>query len=109
MGLREHRRSSAQRTKAPTKSQWRSLATAACLSLFTILPASAQVGLGTAVIASGGSSESAGACLKLHSAIGEPVAGNASGGAFNLTSGYWAGIDPRSRDDLFNTGFEECL
>lgn len=73
------------------------------------LPAAAQISLSTSLIAGGGDrSSSAGGCFTLDGSLGESGAGTASGGNFVLSSGYWAGIDSRSRDSLFNTGFEGC-
>lgn len=79
------------------------------LLVLMALPASAQIALSGSVTAGGGGhARSAGGCLAIDGTLGESMAGSASGGGFALTSGYWARIDPHSRDSLFNAGFEEC-
>jgi hypothetical protein len=88
----------------------RPVAVSLAILLITSLPASAQLAMSAFAIAGGGGrSSSAGHCLRIEATLGQALAGTASAGAFTITSGYWAGIDSRSRDSLFNTGFEECL
>jgi hypothetical protein len=80
------------------------------ISLLAALPASAQIMMSGSVLAGGGGrSTSAGGCLQINATLGQPLAGAISGGTFAITTGYWAMVDSRSRDSLFNTGFEECL
>jgi hypothetical protein len=81
----------------------------AVISAAAAMPASAEFQVDASVIAGGGGrSESAGGCLGLDGTIGETLAGSVSGGAYAITAGHWAGFDTRSRDALFNAGFEEC-
>ena len=73
------------------------------------IPALAQITLDAQVVAGGGgTSTSAGGCIGLNATLGESVAGVASGGGFSVAAGYWARVQPGSRDSLFNSGFEGC-
>jgi hypothetical protein len=70
------------------------------------LHASAQSVTGWVIGSGGGSSVSAGGCLKMNATFGQPVAGSSSGGNFTLKTGYWAGRgDP---DSIFRNGLEVC-
>ncbi|HEY6942179.1 hypothetical protein [Dokdonella sp.] len=93
----------------------RSRARAAALAVSLVLVASttllaAPTGAGFAlqgsVIASGGVSRATATCFDLSATIGEPTAGVASGGGFELVSGFWSA--PVVRDELFRSSFEGC-
>lgn len=60
------------------------------------------------IAAGGGSSQSPGGCRVVEGSIGQPVVGNARGGAFVLQAGYWAGPGSQRRDSVFTGDFEEC-
>jgi hypothetical protein len=81
----------------------------AVISAAAAMPASAEFQVDASVVAGGGGrSESVGGCRRLDGTIAETLAGAVSGGAYAISAGHWAGFDTRSRDALFNTGFEEC-
>jgi hypothetical protein len=87
----------------------RSVAVSLAILLITALPASAQIAMSGSVLAGGGGrSASPGNCLRIDATLGQALAGTLSGGVFAITGGYWAKVDGRSRDSLFNTGFEGC-
>lgn len=61
-----------------------------------------------AIVSGGGVSRSAAGCLALHSTLGEPVAGRASGGDYAVTAGFTAATAATPRDAIFHDGFQEC-
>jgi hypothetical protein len=61
-----------------------------------------------AIVSGGGVSRSGGGCLALHSTLGEPVAGRASGGDYAVTAGFTAATAATPRDAIFHDGFQEC-
>ncbi|HEU4663759.1 MAG TPA: hypothetical protein VFS55_06995 [Dokdonella sp.] len=69
-------------------------------------PGGAGFALQGSVIASGGVSHATASCFDLSATIGEPTAGVASGGGFELVSGFWSA--PVVRDELFRSSFEGC-
>jgi hypothetical protein len=71
-------------------------------------PALAQQISSHVIAAGGGTSRSPGGCRVLEGSVGEPAVGLASGGAFALQAGYWAGPGSQRRDSVFSGDFEEC-
>jgi len=71
-------------------------------------PALAQQISSHVIAAGGGTSRSPGGCRVLEGSLGQPAIGNASGGAFTLQAGYWAGPGRQRRDSVFSGDFEEC-
>ncbi|TDR38898.1 hypothetical protein DFR29_11841 [Tahibacter aquaticus] len=85
-----------------------------CLGLF-LLAGTALCGTALAqqvtshlIAAGGGTSRSPGGCRVLEGSVGQPALGAASGGAFTLRAGYWAGPGSQRRDSVFSGDFEEC-
>lgn len=71
-------------------------------------PALAQQISSHVIAAGGGTSRSPGGCRVLEGSLGQPALGTASGGAFTLRAGYWAGPGSQRRDSVFSGDFEEC-
>jgi hypothetical protein len=71
-------------------------------------PALAQQISSHVIAAGGGTSRSPGGCRVLEGGLGQPAIGTASGGAFTLQAGYWAGPGSQRRDSVFSGDFEEC-
>lgn len=84
----------------------RSMAIAGAL-LFAAEAGSQQI-TAQAIVSGGGVSRSDGGCLALHSTLGEPVAGRASGGDYAVTAGFTAATAATPRDAIFHDGFQEC-
>ena len=63
------------------------------------------------LVASGSTSHSPDACLKLQASSGETVAGHATGGDYSLQIGYWPAATAALEPSIFDNGFEtqECL
>ena len=84
--------------------QWCALA-----ALFGAGIAPAQIQIAAQAIAGGGGTiRSNGGCYVLESTLGEPAGGRASGGAFAVTAGFWAGPGSARRDTVFHNGFQGC-
>lgn len=71
-------------------------------------PALAQQISSHVIAAGGGVSRSPGGCRVLEGSLGQPVIGTASGGAYTVQAGYWAGPGSQRRDSIFSGDFEEC-
>lgn len=71
-------------------------------------PALAQQISSHVIASGGGTSRSAGGCRVLEGTMGQAALGSASGGAFSLRAGYWAGPGSQRRDSIFSGDFEEC-
>jgi hypothetical protein len=92
---------------APGTSRIRRMLWTASFALsITAIHAVAQTLTSSVIAAGGGTSASAGGCLKLNATLGQPAPGPSSGGTFALNAGYWAGRG--DRDSLFHQGFEVC-
>lgn len=59
------------------------------------------------VIAGGGTGHARSVCFELAGTVGQPAAGSASGGGYDVVSGFWAARVERP-DSLFQDNFEEC-
>jgi hypothetical protein len=61
----------------------------------------------TGHVIAGGSGRAHNACFDLSGTAGQPSVGSASGGAWDVVSGFWA-VRVERTDSLFRDAFEEC-